>query len=379
MHYKTYSGNRTDDTTHIETWNTLCKICGTTDFTYVADSKLCTDTQLHHISHNNGQAITIIPNTWNEVKWFKNKLKKTKIAKEEIWRRIKPGSLDEYEYFSAYKGEYYTSKRKYKVHWIYSSEKQKRDREWRNKQLKKAEKYLSELVGDLNVRQYKTKESILSKANEILEQHNVSEFIDIKLGTTRAKEVKQISKGRPSKNTQYKEIITELFTLSWSRNLFAIKEEMKIDGIFPLLSTNTIVTSKQVLKTYKYQPNIEKRFSQFKSVHNAAPLLFKNTERVEANMFAFFIAMMLQALLEREVREAMKTNNIKSINVYPEQRCSEKPTANAIAELFEPVSTYQIKKSTKVIDTYNDDLDETQNLIIRLLNMSKKEYWPDVA
>lgn len=39
IHYKTYSGNVTDDTTHIETWSTLKKIVGRTDFLYVADCK----------------------------------------------------------------------------------------------------------------------------------------------------------------------------------------------------------------------------------------------------------------------------------------------------------------------------------------------------
>ncbi len=43
IHHKAYSGNRTDDTTHIETWNTICKITPTINFLYVADSKLCTD------------------------------------------------------------------------------------------------------------------------------------------------------------------------------------------------------------------------------------------------------------------------------------------------------------------------------------------------
>ncbi|MEA3292778.1 MAG: hypothetical protein U9Q71_10825, partial [Pseudomonadota bacterium] len=45
-HHKVYSGNRTDDTTHIETWNTLRKITPSADFLYVADCKLCTDVQL---------------------------------------------------------------------------------------------------------------------------------------------------------------------------------------------------------------------------------------------------------------------------------------------------------------------------------------------
>jgi transposase len=46
IHHKCYPGNRSDDTTHIETWNTLRRIVPAPDFLYVADSKVCTDKQL---------------------------------------------------------------------------------------------------------------------------------------------------------------------------------------------------------------------------------------------------------------------------------------------------------------------------------------------
>ncbi|MBW8036518.1 MAG: DUF4277 domain-containing protein [Planctomycetes bacterium] len=46
IHYKTYSGNRTDDTTHCETWSTVSKITQKSDFIYVADCKVCTASQL---------------------------------------------------------------------------------------------------------------------------------------------------------------------------------------------------------------------------------------------------------------------------------------------------------------------------------------------
>jgi len=64
VHQKTYSGNRTDDTTHIETWDALCSIQPDPSFLYVADSKLCTDEQLHHIDSHKGRAITLMPETW---------------------------------------------------------------------------------------------------------------------------------------------------------------------------------------------------------------------------------------------------------------------------------------------------------------------------
>jgi len=57
---------------------------------------------------------------------------------------------------------------------------------------------------------------------------------------------------------------------------------------FLALCTDENISCKEALKAYKYQPRLEKRFNQFKSIHNAAPLLFKKIERVEAIMFLFF-------------------------------------------------------------------------------------------
>jgi hypothetical protein len=58
----------------------------------VGDSKLCTDEQLSYIVAEGGRVVTIIPETWKEVETFKEKLTKTKKAKDIIWRRRKPGS-----------------------------------------------------------------------------------------------------------------------------------------------------------------------------------------------------------------------------------------------------------------------------------------------
>jgi hypothetical protein len=60
----------------------------------VADSKLCSDGQLSYIVDNGGRVVIIIPETWNEVEAFKEKLRKTKKAKDIIYRRRKPGSND---------------------------------------------------------------------------------------------------------------------------------------------------------------------------------------------------------------------------------------------------------------------------------------------
>jgi len=258
VHFKSYSGNRTDDTTHIETWNSLLKICPNRNFLYVADSKLCTDKQLHYIDENGGRAISIIPETWREVSKFKEKLKKSVIRKYEIMRRIKPGTTDETEYFYCYSGEYFSEKRGYRIHWIHSSEKVKRDKDARITKIKMAETALATLNADLNTRSYKTYERIEKKSKEILQRNNVASFLNIEIIEQLASHNKQIGKGRPSKHTQYEAITTKVYSLLWTRNVEVIKEYSKLDGLFPLISTDKELDSGEVLQAYKYQPNIEK-------------------------------------------------------------------------------------------------------------------------
>ena len=155
----------------------------------------------------------------------------------------------------------------------------------------------------------------------------------------------------------------------------AIKSEANTDGVFPLLCTDADMTAKEILKAYKYQPNLEKRFTQFKSIHKAAPLLFKKIERVEANMFAFFIALMIQALIERSLRRKIKDEKIDGLEVYPEERKSSYPTTNKVLDLFESISTYTITQGLKTVEEFRDELTETQQTILNFLQITEDQYW----
>jgi transposase len=374
VHYKTYEGSRTDDTTHIETWNTLCQIAGKTSFLYVADSKVCTRKQLSHIVGYGGRVVSIVPETWQEVEAFKKELRKKKKRRIIIHRRVIPENSDQIEYFSCYQGDHRTVKDRYKIHWIFSSEKKKRDRKDREKALKKTEYDLAELSGKLNARKLKTRKDILKMVDSILDERGVKEYFHVALTEITEEYKKQIGIGRPSRKTKYRTISKEIYSLSYTRNLRTLKEEKNVDGIFPLLSTDPDMTAKEALLAYKYQPRLEKRFTQFKSIHKAAPLLFKKIERVEGIMFLFFVALMLQALIEREVRHKMKDNKILALPIYPEQRIAYHPTTAKIFDRFSGISLYYLKQGRN-IKRYQEELSDLQKEIISILGMSEKEYW----
>lgn len=377
IHYKIYSGNRTDDTTHIETWNTISKIAGKVDFIYVADCKVCTKKQLSYIVGKGGHVITIMPKTWKETKIFKDGLRTKRKEKKYLWSRKVPYEISKRETFSIFAGDYYTEKEGHRIHWIHSTEKQRTDFLSREGKLKKANRQLLNLIPKLNKRKLKTLEEIEKEVEKILMENNVAKFFEITISEQKEERKVQIGKGRPGPNTKYKTISKTTYSLYWEQNEKILKEEKRIDGIFPLLATDESLSAKDVLKYYKYQPKLEKRFTQFKSIHKAAPLLFKKIERVEAIMFLFFLSLMIQAIIEREVRLKMQEYGIEKLPIYPEFRDAYHPTTSKILDCFDGISFYQLKINGKPAKEFKDSLTVTQEQILIFLSISQDKYWSD--
>ena len=78
---------------------------------------------------------------------------------------------------------------------------------------------------------------------------------------------------------------------------------------------------------YKRQPTIEKRFSQLKTDFEVAPVYSKAVHRIQAMLCMYFFALLVEALLERQLRQAMQTEEIDALPIYPEGRACRWPTA----------------------------------------------------
>jgi transposase len=376
IHYKAYPGNRTDDTTHIETWTTVRRIAGKADFLYVADCKVCTDEQLFHIVRHGGRVVTVMPDTWKESSEFKEKLRRNKKSKKVILRREVESHDGKIETFSCFSSKQTTHKRGYRLFWIHSSEKRIRDRQAREAALRKTEQLLAELNGRLNKRNLKKRPQIQKCIDTVLSSNDTARFFSVTIAQTTSVRRVQQSRGRPGPATKFSQRTKRLLTLHWNRNDVALHQELNVDGIFPILSTDEALCAKEALLAYKYQPRLEKRFSQFKSYLNAAPLLFKKIERVEATMFLYFLALILQAVIERHVRKMMKQAEIDALPIYPEDRPAAHPTATKIFALFEGVSTYTVNRGSRQRECYRDELTPVQIKVLELLGLKESDYWP---
>jgi len=374
IHHHVYPGNRNDETTHIETWNALCRIHGCPDFLYVADCKLCTHKQLAHIVDHGGKAITMLPEIFLEARRFKDQLRAAPLSKRLLWRRPIPNDESNTEYFYLLEGSYHTDLAGYPLYWFLSSEKRQRDQQSRQQRLAAAEAALAQLAPKLNAYHLKRKADILGAVEDILQKHQVQGLLSVGLDT-RLPRFRQRPRGRPGQKVRYRYLYKFSYSLHWSRNSQALRQEARTDGVFPLLSTDPSLPPKRVLQAWKFQPRLEKRFSQFKSIHLAAPLLFKKIERVEANMFVFFIALLIQALLERLLRLRLAQRKAVPLKLYPEDRDAPHPTTSQLFKTFEGLSTYTISEKGRPLEQYNDELNQNHRAVLSLLDLTEARFW----
>ncbi|MBA7546096.1 hypothetical protein ES705_38479 [subsurface metagenome] len=86
------------------------------------------------------------------------------------------------------------------------------------------------------------------------------------------------------------------------------------------------------------------------------------------------LSLMIQAIIEREVRLKMKKWDIETLPIYPEFRYAFHPTTSKILSVFEGISSYQVRMG-QLIKEFRDSFTQTQELILSMLGISLDNYW----
>ncbi len=88
----------------------------------------------------------------------------------------------------------------------------------------------------------------------------------------------------------------------------------------------------------------------------------------------YFFALVVQTLLERELRRAMKAAGIKSLPLYPEGRPCARPTAHRLIELFEPVQRHVLQIGDGEPQVMVTELTPVQRQVVALLGLKPDSY-----
>lgn len=383
VHCKIYDGNTSDSDVHIETWTFLRQLVGHPDFLYVADSKLCSRTNMGHIADKKGRFLTVMPRTRSEDGWFRRHVveqerQKTPVGFVEVYREKNPrrqGGPD-----IVYEGveSPQDSEEGYRVLWYRSSQKQEHDRHDRDKRMKAAK---ADLEGrqDGGRKPFATAEEALATAQEVIESQRVQEWLRPQVQEHRTEEYKQIGPGRPGPKTKYRREEKQTYTVELEEDPEALREAAWCDGLFPLMSNDKKLSVKGALEEYKYQPFLEKRHEQLKSVHAVTPVWLKEPRRVASLLWVYFVVELVQALVEREVRQRMAEERDWWLRLYPEQRKSEAPTAWLLFSALEGHRRHRLLDADgRVLRTFYDPLSPAAERALVLLGVDTTAYGLEV-
>jgi transposase len=369
VQFRVQSGNATDDRSHRATWDLLCKLTGRRDFLYVADCKLATAENMAYIHRHGGRFVSVLPRTRGEDAAFRTEIQGGRVQ----WRRIHDKYDDDgdlVDRFSIHEPEI-TSVEGYRLIWYHSTRKAELDASARQQRIERTLSRLAEL-----------QEKLASPRTRHRERAKVAEAVEAILGDTEIEgeiavtieerteaTYRQQRRGRPDARTLYVKRERKRFELTIRVDHARLAEAARCDGIFHLITNELAMPAKDLLLAYKQQPRIEKRFAQLKTDFVVAPVYLKEVSRIQALLCVYFLALLVESLLERELRRAMESQGIENLSLYPEGRACRRPTARKVIDLFEDVQRHELSAGRRPAVVFTTKLSRPQRKILRLLKM----------
>lgn len=369
-------GNTNDSTTHIDTWEALRKATGKPDFLYVGDCKLCSYESMRHIDRHGGRFVAVMPRSRFEDKHFREWIQKNEPTWEAVWDRPNPrkryGPRDRWFVYRPA----LPSQEGWPVTWVWSTLLALHQKRSRAERLAAAQEELQDLDRRLAGPRprLRSPREINKHIDEILERYSMGRYLRAEIWQEAIERFRQDTRGRPGPQTLYRRVARRRPRVRWTIDQAAITYDEKSDGTYPLLTNDLNLTPRLVLEAHKRQPAIEKRFEQLKTVHEIAPVFLKNEGRIEALFFLYFVALLIQGLIEREIRLAMERQGIEELPIYPEERTCKRPTVAQILRLFGYMERHTLYSRWQVVRIFDPKLTPLQRKVLGLLGVPAAAY-----
>lgn len=377
IYFQTASGNVVDDQTHQATWRVLAELVQRPDFVYVADCKLATTENMNEIARLGGRFITPLPATRKEDTQFRQRLLEQPATIR--WREVDRVTKDDGSLSDVFRvcSDEEVSKEGYRLLWFHSRKKVEADGVARARRLQRA-------IGELTAfrqrlsgprTRFRQRAKVVAKVEAILETHAVGPFLHVEIHERQQEKYRQAGRGRPHPGTTYVRSVRTWFDVTWGIDGKELEQAAKGDGVFPLITNLSDWEAVDVLRSYKRQPIIEKRFSQLKTDFRVAPVYLKSVTRIVGLLAIYFFALMVQALLERELRKAMTDKGVASLPLYPEGRSCKRPTTRRVLDVFEPLARHTISPAgSDDFELFTTELAPIHRQILKLLGVPTSEY-----
>lgn len=199
------------------------------------------------------------------------------------------------------------------------------------KQVKKENESIEKLFKTYNKRVF----ACMEDAEKEIEKLTKKDFKKIKYhGIEISVETKEKKKpGRQPRDSSKIEKIYEYYLKTKvTEDEKSIKKQFEEACCFVLCSNDLEITAENLLKEYKTQSSVEKKFQQIKSPHFVNALYLNTPQRIEALTYLILISMMMLSVAEYVVRREMKAKGEKISG--PGKVKMSQPTLWAILEVF---------------------------------------------
>jgi transposase len=350
---------------------------GLSDFIYVADSAAITEDMLKELEGNNeGQPsirfISRLPGTYS----LEKELKQKAIDNPAGWEDI--GYISKGKDAARYKAQSFTARLyngTYRFVVYHSSQLDKRKANTIKKDIDREKKILLSAIKDFQRIDFycekDAKEAVQKFEKDLhLKYHELVYSIE-----PLEQAVKRNKPGRPAKKEKPKTRTIYKVRIKPYQDDRRIKETKDKASVFVLI-TNIIdhkeMDSKAILKEYKDQASVETSFRVLKDPYFIDQLFIKTPYRVEAMAYVMLMALMVLTLLERTIRQNLKSEQERII--VSGNRKTFTPTGLAIIETLEQIQVILIYNREKGKWERHCRLDDNLKRLIRLAGFDESIY-----
>ena len=374
--HRLLDGNTNDDQTHIQTWDELVALVGSTGFLYVADCKLATREQMSHIDSRNGRFLSILPRSRAEDSQIRDWAQTHPFDFTEAARRPGKRKGDPEQVYWTAPAPIPTSEG-HRIAWVRSSQKLACDAEARRARIEQGMQALEGVQARLASPRSRLKTRLAAEqaAQDALASAGAERWLSFEITETAQDSYRQEKRGHPGEQTRYRKTTKTIFTLRFAVNHEQVAYDATTDGQFPLVTNDHDLTDPELLAAYRYQPNLEKRHHQLKTVLSAAPVELKSASRIEGLACCEFIALLTQCLIERELRAAMTRESVPELALYHEGRTSKAPTAARVFDLYTDTARHHLtSQDGEIVQIFEPELNDLQHQVLHLLGIPASAY-----
>jgi transposase len=346
-------GNAAEAPTHLDNLRRLRTMLPKQQLLYIADTKLDTPENLLTVAAHDGRFLcggAFSPQLKERFLKHRDKLRPVAYCPKSQ-QKLPPEERDQYKAFETVDRlegviDGKKQKLKYRLIFVWSEAKERQEAATRERHMDKIRAEFETIVRNLNKYSLKTEETIRRRVEAARAKYNEGDLFTYTLTKDR--------QGR--------------FDLQWQIDGKALERRKLVEGVY-VLKTNLSQKSCPLAKTlakYKEQSGVERRIHHLKGPLAVAPMFLKNPERIAGLLCILMWALMVMALMERQVRRSLKGKPMYGL--YPENRPSPAPTGPAILDCFESLCIVIIMDHGTTSRRLAQPT-ETQRSLLRLLGI----------